>query len=89
MRLDSWHMTAAHLVDRGRPRPDVSNARIPSVGGPGALDGAAVHYERHRLEQTTLHHRVQRPAATFFAETDAAGPEPFGTTIKERCRAYD
>jgi hypothetical protein len=34
----------------------------------------AVHYERHRPEQTTLYRLVQEHAATFFAETeDAAG----------------
>ena len=39
-----------------------------------ALDGGPVHYERHRLEQTTLYRLVQQYAATFFAQgEDAAG----------------
>ena len=37
-----------------------------------APDGAPVHYERHRPEQTTLYRLVQQHAATFFAETEAA-----------------
>jgi hypothetical protein len=39
-----------------------------------APDGASVHYERHRPEQTTLYRLVQQHAATFFAQAeDAAG----------------
>ena len=39
-----------------------------------APDGAPVHYERHRPEQTTLYRLVQQHAATFFAQgEDAAG----------------
>lgn len=39
-------------------------------------DGAPVHYERHRPEQTKPHRVVQQHAATFFAEAeDAAGAD--------------
>jgi hypothetical protein len=42
-----------------------------------APDGAPVHYERHRSEQTTLYRLVQQYAATFIAEAEAiAGAEP-------------
>jgi len=30
------------------------------------------HHERHRPEQTTLYRLVQRHAATFFEQTEAA-----------------
>ena len=41
-----------------------------------APDGAPVHYERHRPEQTTLYRLVQQHAATFIAEAEAiAGAE--------------
>jgi Putative transposase len=36
-----------------------------------APDGAPVHYERHRPEQTTLCRLVQQHAATFFAQAEA------------------
>jgi hypothetical protein len=35
-------------------------------------DGASVHYERHRPEQTTLYRRVQEHAASFIAHTEAS-----------------
>ena len=38
-----------------------------------APDGAPVHYERHRPEQTTLCRLVQQHAATFFEKAPAAG----------------
>jgi hypothetical protein len=43
-----------------------------------APDGAPVHYERHRPEQTTLYRLVQQHAATFFAqaETEAGADLP-------------
>ena len=40
-----------------------------------APDGAPVHYERHRPEQTTLYRLVQQHAATFFAEAEADLPQ--------------
>lgn len=57
-------------------------------------DGAPVHYQRHRPEQTTryrLVQLVQQDAATFIAETEVAtaanmprGDGPFGNT-QEHC----
>ena len=35
-----------------------------------APDGAPIHYERHRPEQTTLHRLVQQHAASFIAHAD-------------------
>ena len=37
-----------------------------------APDGAALHYERHRPEQTTLYRLVQQHAASFIAHTEAS-----------------
>jgi hypothetical protein len=37
-----------------------------------APDGASVHYERHRPEQTTLYRLVQQHAATFIAQAEDA-----------------
>ena len=36
-----------------------------------APDGAPVHYERRRPEQTALYRLVQQNAATFFAQAAA------------------
>ena len=36
-----------------------------------APDGAPVHYERHRPEQTPLYRLVHKHAARFIAHTDA------------------
>jgi hypothetical protein len=38
---------------------------------PRAPDGAPVHYERHRPEQTTLYRLIQQHAATLFAQAEA------------------
>ena len=37
-----------------------------------APDGAPLHYELHRPEQTTLYRLVQQHAAGFIAHTDAS-----------------
>ena len=37
-----------------------------------APDGAPVHYERHRPEQTTLYRLVQEHAASVIADTEAS-----------------
>ncbi len=37
-----------------------------------APDGAPLHYERHRPEQTTLYRLVQQHAASFIAHTEAS-----------------
>ena len=43
----------------------------------GTPDGAPVHYERHRSEQTMLYRLVQQHAATFFTQAEsAAGADP-------------
>lgn len=36
-----------------------------------APEGAPIHYERHRPEQTTLYRLVQQHAASFIAHTEA------------------
>lgn len=41
-----------------------------------APDGVSVHRERHRTEQTTLHHLVRQHAATFFAQAEAGAGLP-------------
>ena len=42
--------------------------------GRAHCDGAPVHYERHRPEQTTLYRLVQQHAQSFFAQSaEAAG----------------
>ena len=41
-----------------------------------APDGAPVHCERHRPEQTTLYRLVQQHAATFFAQAEAGADLP-------------
>ena len=37
-----------------------------------APDGAPLHYERHRPEQTTLYRLVQQHAAPFFVQVESA-----------------
>ena len=57
---------------------------MQTAGRPSlAPDGAPVHYERHRPEQTTLYRLVQQRAATFFAEVEAAA----GPTCRRRSKA--
>ena len=41
-----------------------------------AKDGAPVHYERHRPEQSTLYRLVRQHAATFFAQAEAGADLP-------------
>ena len=38
-----------------------------------APNGAPVHFERHRPEQTALYRLVQQHAATFIAQAEEAG----------------
>jgi hypothetical protein len=57
-------------------RPDhfESVACKPSAGAPcgsEGADGAPVHDERHRPEQTTLYRLVQQHMASFIAHTEA------------------
>ena len=43
-----------------------------SHAGRTAPEGAPLHYERHRPEQTTLYRFVQQHAASFIAHTEAS-----------------
>ena len=53
-----------------------------------APDGAPVHYERHRPEQTTLYRLMQQHAATFFAETEAAAGADLPQFVKDEFDAF-
>ena len=53
-----------------------------------APDGAPVHYERHRPEQTTLYRLVQQHAATFIAETEAAASADLPQFVKDEFDAF-
>ena len=53
-----------------------------------APDGAPVHYERHRPEQTTLYRLVQQHAATFIAETEAAAGADLPQFVKDEFDAF-
>ena len=52
-----------------------------------APDGAPIHYERHRPEQTTLYRLVQQHAATFIAETEAATGAALPQFVKDEFEA--
>ena len=51
--------------------------------GHWAPDGAPIHYERHRPEQTTLYRLVQQHAETFFADVEAAAGASLPSFIKD------
>ena len=53
-----------------------------------APDGAPVHYERHRPEQTTLYRLVQQHAATFIAQTEAAAAADLPQFVKDEFDAF-
>ncbi len=53
-----------------------------------APDGAPVHYERHRPEQTTLYRLVQQHAASFFAEAQAAAGADLAQFVKDEFDAF-
>ena len=53
-----------------------------------APDGAPVHYERHRPEQTTLYRRVQQHAASFIAHTEASTGAELPRFIKDEFDAF-
>ena len=63
---------------------------MQAIGGQlqQAPDGAPVHYERHRPEQTTLYRLVQQPAATFIAETAAATGVDLPLFVKDEFDAF-
>ena len=50
-----------------------------------APDGASVHYERHRPEQTTLYRLEQQHTATFFAQAEAAAGADLPQSVKDEC----
>jgi hypothetical protein len=53
-----------------------------------APDGAPVHYERHRPEQTTLYSLVQQHAATFFAQAEDAAGADLPQFVKDEFDAF-
>jgi hypothetical protein len=57
----------------------------PSIRAP---DGAPVHYERHRPEQTTLYRLVQQHVATFFEQTEAAAGADLPQFVKDEFDAF-
>ena len=48
-----------------------------------APDGAPIHYERHRPEQTTLYCLVQQHGASFIAHTEASTGSALPRFIKD------
>jgi len=59
-----------------------ANGRQPSARQ-RAPDGAALHYERHGPEQTTLYRLVQQHAASFIANTEASAGSELPRFIKD------
>ena len=53
-----------------------------------APDGALVHEERHRPEQTTLYRLVQQHAATFFAQAEEAAGVDLQQFVKDEFDAF-
>jgi hypothetical protein len=53
-----------------------------------APDGAPVHYDRHRPEQTTLYRLVQQHAATFFAQAEDAAGADLPQFVKDEFDAF-
>ena len=53
-----------------------------------APDGAPVHYERHRPEQTTLYRLVQQHAASFIAHTEASAGAELPRFVKDEFDAF-
>ena len=53
-----------------------------------APDGAPVHYERHRPEQTTLYRLVQQHAASFIARAEASIGDGLPRFIKGEFDAF-
>ena len=56
--------------------------------GRAHCDGAPVHYERHRPEQTTLYRLVQQHAATFFAQAEDAAGADLPQFVKDEFDAF-
>jgi hypothetical protein len=53
-----------------------------------ALDGAPLHYQRHRPEQTTLYRLVQQHAASFIAHTEVSTGAELPRFIKDEFDAF-
>jgi hypothetical protein len=53
-----------------------------------APDGAPLHYERHRPEQTTLYRLVQQHAASFIAHTEASTGSERPRFVKDEFDAF-
>ena len=53
-----------------------------------APDGALVHHERHRPEQTTLYRLVQQHAVTFFAPAEDAAGADLAQFVKDESEAF-
>ena len=53
-----------------------------------APDGAPLHYERHRPEQTTLYPLVQQHAASFIAHTEARTGSELPRFVKDEFDAF-
>ena len=53
-----------------------------------APDGAPLHYERHRPEQTTLYRLVQQHAASFIAHAEASTGAELPRFIKDEFDAF-
>ena len=51
-------------------------------------DGASLHYDRHRPEQTTLYRLVQQHAASFIAHTEASTGSELPRFIKDEFDAF-
>ncbi len=56
--------------------------------GRAHCDGAPVHYERHRPEQTTLYRLVQQHAASFIAHTESSTGGELPRFIKDEFDAF-
>ena len=62
---------------------------MQSAGRPARVaQSAAVHYERHRPEQTTLYRLVQQHAARFIAHTEASTGSALPRFIKDEFDAF-
>ena len=53
-----------------------------------APDGAPIHYERHRPEQTTLYRLVQQHAVSFIAPIEASTRAELPRFIKDEFQAF-
>ena len=62
----------------------MQTARRPAL----VPQSAAVHYERHRPEQTTLYRLAQQHAATFIAQTKAATGADLPQFVKDEFDAF-